>query len=262
MLGRVLGESVPPGSFVSRDGVVGGGGAVAAESRGKATPRLFTRVRKTGAQGRSGQPPHRHPKAARRHFCPCADNLKRWELDKHGLPLSSKMPPRRIIVCCMRKVSLLFSIPSWRPLLPFIGRPWSKRHPACLYMYTSPPIADNAIHLSLGLLAGTPHQAFSTKPHRRPRHPSMNRLNCHQNRYLPGGRANVRLGSRHAGESGTDTRLLPRVLLIQSPHTIPSYNPVPHILPPCDLGESRHPSAKRRPTTPPPPFRYATPGKA
>lgn len=122
----------------------------------------------------------------------------------------------------MRKVSLLLSIPSWRPLLPFIGRPWSKRHPACLYMYTSPPIADNAIHLSLGLLAGTPHQAFSTKPHRRPRHPSMNRLNCHQNRYLPGGRANVRLGSRHAGESGTDTRLLPRVLLIQSPHTIPS----------------------------------------
>jgi len=38
---------------VSRDGVVaggggGGGGAVAAESRRKATPRLFTRVRKTG----------------------------------------------------------------------------------------------------------------------------------------------------------------------------------------------------------------------
>lgn len=48
MLGRVLGESVPPGSFVSRDGVVGGGGAVAAEARGKATPRLFTSVRKTG----------------------------------------------------------------------------------------------------------------------------------------------------------------------------------------------------------------------
>lgn len=48
MLGRVLAESVPPGSFVSRDGVVALEVVVVLSREGKPHPVLFTRVRKTG----------------------------------------------------------------------------------------------------------------------------------------------------------------------------------------------------------------------
>lgn len=43
---------------------------------GKPHPVCLPASAKLAAQGRSGQPPHRHPKAARHHFCPYVDNLR------------------------------------------------------------------------------------------------------------------------------------------------------------------------------------------
>lgn len=112
--------------------------------------------------------------------------------------------------------------------MPFIGRPWSKHHLTYIYtprrpLWTTPFTcrwASQPEH----------HRAFSPKHHRPTRRPSMNRLNRHQNRYLPGGRANACLGSRYAVESATDTHLLPHILLIQSPHTVPSLIPPQHAI--------------------------------
>lgn len=59
MLGRVLAESVPPGSFVSRDGVVALKVVVVLSREGKPHPVCLPASAKLAAQGRSGQPPPR-----------------------------------------------------------------------------------------------------------------------------------------------------------------------------------------------------------